>query len=98
MRIFKSDGRYKLYDRGFRNIIEFSWNGIEDRRLYRALLKEFDTMYGPYRHLDIEKNTQVWNKQWRFEANAKAKRRRIYLKEESGLSMALLKIGAQNGS
>ena len=98
MRTFKSDGRYNLHSRGFHYIVEFSWHGRDDRSLYWALIKEFEEIYGPPRYLDIEKNMRVLNDNWRCESNAKAKRRRIYLKEDTGLSMALLKIGAHNGS
>lgn len=98
MRVFKSDGRFKLHSRGFHYIVEFRWHARDDKKLYNDLFNEFTDMYGPTRYVDKEKGSWIWNDNWRFEANAKAKRRRIYLKEETSLSMAFLKVGAQNGN
>lgn len=93
MRIFKTDGRYKLHDRGFHHIVEFRWHGLEDKTLFQKLFTQFTEMYGPARYVDPERGLQVWNDNWRFEQSRSAKRRRIYLKEDTGLSLALLKLG-----
>lgn len=98
MKVIKSDHRYKLYGKGFHCILHFTWHGISERKLYSDLVNQFSAMFGPTRYADIENGLQVWNDNWRYEANAKAKRRRIYLKDEHSLSIALLKMGESNGS
>jgi hypothetical protein len=95
MKVIKADGRYKLYDKGFTHIISFRYNS--DRKLYTELVKEFTQMYGPVRIQDAEKGATVWNEDWRYEVNVKSKRRRIYLKNDSVLSLILLTMGAKNG-
>jgi hypothetical protein len=97
MKQFKSDGRYKYYTQGFHYIVEFRWATLEDKQLFLKLKSEFTLMYG----LEKERSDSagygyfVWkfNEYWRSEQNRNAKRRRIYLKEESALSLALLRIG-----
>ena len=97
MKQFKSDGRYKYYNNGFHYIVEFRWHNLEDRQLFAQLLQVFKDWYGPEKE-KIQRegyNYPIWqfNPDWRSEQNRSAKRRRIYLKEASVLSLALLKIG-----
>ena len=99
MKQYKSDARYKLYSQGFHYIVEFRWHNQEDRVLFSNLITVFKEMYGPDKEkvLYDEAGNFVphWkiNDTWRCEQNRSAKRRRIYLKEESILSLALLRIG-----
>lgn len=103
MRQYKSDARYKYYSSGFHYIVEFRWAELEDRQLFAKLLKIFEEMYGPDKEKVLHHKTAdgsdyyfpqwKYNTDWRFEQNRSAKRRRIYLKEESALSLALLRIG-----
>lgn len=100
MKQYKSDGRYKYYSLGLHYIVEFRWAALEDRQLFSRLLRIFEELYGPDKEkiFQNEDGTQCfpywkYNTDWRFEQNRSAKRRRIYLKEESALSLALLRIG-----
>jgi hypothetical protein len=96
---FKSDGRFKYYDKGLHYIVQFQWSSHADRQLFAKLIKYFDEQYGPHKeklkYTDTGAYFPNWryNQNWRCEQNANAKRRRIYLKDESMLSMALLKVG-----
>lgn len=95
MKQFKSDGRYKYYAQGFQHIVEFRWASLDDRQVFAKLLKVFEEMYGPVKEKVLKENSYpVWklNSDWRFEQNRSAKRRRIYLKEESALTLALLRV------
>lgn len=96
MKQYKSDGRYKYHNQGFHYIVDFRWTSLEDQQLFRKLLKVFEELYGPVKEKIVREDSYpVWklNPDWRFEQVRSAKRRRIYLKEESVLSMALLRIG-----
>lgn len=103
MKQYKSDGRYKYYNLGLHYIVEFRWAGLEDKQLFAKLRKVFEEMYGPDKEKVLYHKTTngedyyfpqwKYNTEWRFEQNRSAKRRRIYLKEESVLSLALLRIG-----
>lgn len=94
---FKSDGRYKFHNRGLHYIVEFRWAHQEDRQLFAKLIKIFEEMYGTHRErvLNDAGTYHIWkvNPDWQCEQNKSAKRRRIYLREESVLSLALLKAG-----
>lgn len=96
MKQYKSDGRYKYHNQGFHYIVDFRWTNTDDQQLFRKLLKIFEELYGPVKEKVIREDSYpVWklNPDWRFEQVRSAKRRRIYLKEESVLSMALLRVG-----
>jgi hypothetical protein len=97
MRYFESNHRYKLHKEGFHYIAEFAWRNQKDRDLFFKLKRNFEEQYGPYRDKEFLVNnalaTWKYNEHWRAEQNVSAKRIRIYLREESALSMALLKIG-----
>lgn len=95
MRTFKSDGRYKYYSQGLGHIVEFRWADTEDRRLFLKLRVALIELYGD----DNERVTgnngySYWkgNEYWRSEQNRSAKRRRIYLKDETALSLILLRV------
>jgi hypothetical protein len=95
MKQFKSDGRYKYHDKGFHYIVEFRWSHYDDRQLYIKLLNAFTEIYGPEKDKFISEHGYTlwkWNQDWRCEQNRGAKRRRIYLREESVLSLALLRV------
>lgn len=97
MRTIKSDGRYKLHGSGFHYIVEFRWRGLTDRKLFSDIIDGLTETYGPSKYYDEDTNRYVMNADWRYEANAKAKRRRIYLKDDASLSFILLKAGVPNG-
>lgn len=93
---YKSDGRYKYYSSGLHYIVEFRWASLEERQLFTRLAKVFADLYGPEKEKVQREGYSypVWqfNQEWRSEQNRNAKRRRIYLKDESVLSLALLRI------
>ena len=93
---YKSDGRYKYHNRGLHYIVEFGWARIEERQQFAKLLKVFQEIYGPEKEriFDEVRGYPVWkmNDYWRSEQNSITKRRRIYLREESVLSLALLRV------
>ena len=94
MRTIKTDGRYKLYSSGFHYIVEFKWHGLADQQMFSKLVDGLTDTYGSAKYFDKEKNAYVLNSEWRYEIKKSAKRRRIYLKDESALSLVLLKVGA----
>jgi len=92
---YKSDGRYKYHNQGFHYIVDFRWGSLADRHLFVQLVKVFSEMYGPVKQKIMNENSYpVWkmNPDWRFENTKSAKRKRIYLKDESVLTVALLKV------
>jgi len=96
MKQYRSDGRYKYHGQGFHYIVDFAWNNRDDQLLFTKLTKVFAELYGDEKtetKIDGWRSRCTWNENWRSERNFKAKRRRIYLKEESVLSLALLRIG-----
>lgn len=95
MKAFKSDGRYKYHDKGLGYIVQFRWSEYTDRMRFSKMIDALRELYGP----DKEKYTSEagyslwkWNENWRCEQNREAKRRRIYLKDESVLSYILLQV------
>jgi hypothetical protein len=96
MKLFKSDGRYNFHSQGYHYIAEFRWANTEERVLFAKLLDAFKELYGP----DKEKvrregySYDIWqyNPEWRYEQKKSVKRRRIYLKDESSLTLAMLKV------
>ena len=96
MRQFKSDGRYKYHNLGFHYIVDFRWQHREDRLLFVKLIGQFKEMYGD--HIIEEPNAhgfpiKKFNPDYHYEQSFSAKRRRFYLREESALTLALLKVG-----
>jgi len=94
MKHFKSDGRYLYHDKGFHYIMQFAWSDVKDIELFQKLTARFKEIYGPEKENvpDQKWVTGRWqyNEFWRYERNMFAKRRRIYLKEESAVTLALL--------
>lgn len=96
MKQFKSDGRFKFHDKGLCYIVEFGWANLSDRALFSRLIAFFKEMYGPEKEKKYRENGYAYwtmNENWRCEQNRSARRRRIYLKDESVLTIALLKVG-----
>ena len=93
MRVFKSDRRYNHHDKGLIYIGEFLWNG--ERKVFAKLLPIFIKMYGPQREeFKNEHGFTSWkyNDNYRFEQNVKVKRRRIYVKDEGAITIAMLQL------
>lgn len=91
MKVFKSDGRYKNYDKGLHYICELNWH--RDAALFTQLVKAFEAIHGP--HLLIDKTAtgvpyRKYNEHYRLEQNRKIRRRRIYMKEEHYITMVML--------
>lgn len=94
MRVFKSDGRYKHHNLGLVYICEFMWNS--ERELFKKLITAFAEMYGPPTDRIATANgfnIRKYNEHYRFEMNTKAKRRRIYIREEHYITMVMLTLG-----
>ena len=99
MKQFKSDGRYNYYKQGLHYIVEFRWNNRDDSQLYIKLITYFKEVYGPDKEQVYVVDNVItglgrWiaNENWRCEQRWKTKQRRIYLRDESALTLALLKI------
>ena len=94
MRVFKSDGRYKHHNLGLVYICELLWHG--ERELFKKLIPAFAEMYG-LSHESVPTangfNIRKYNEHYRFEMNTKAKRRRIYMREEHYITMVMLTLG-----
>lgn len=88
-----------MYSAGFHYIVEFNTRLSRDRDLYQKLYKSFSNIYGPDKfqvevdRIDGGKHT-VWRSSddWRTEYRPSMKRKRIYLKDASPLTMAMLQI------
>jgi hypothetical protein len=96
MKSFKSDGRYKYHNQGLGYIAQFRWAAMDDRLQFIALVKALVELYGPEKEkYTSEAGYTLWkyNENWRCEQNRNAKRRRIYLKDESALTYILLQVG-----
>lgn len=94
MKVFKSDGRYKLHNYGYVYIADFRWKNRDDEESYRKIMKGLEEMHGP--QWEELPGGSFWSKKKRnehyvLEVNKSAKRRRIYVKNESDITMALLK-------
>ena len=95
MKVFKSDGRYKLHNRGYTYIAEFRWKNRDDDAAYSTIGRGLESMHGP-QWLDMPGKSilgarRMRNENYVLEVNKNAKRRRIYVKNESDITMALLK-------
>lgn len=95
MKVFKSDGRYKLHSSGYEYIAEFRWKNRDDDASYSKIMKGLEAMHGP--QWEEIPGSSFWlakkkrNEHYVLEVNRNAKRRRIYVKNESDITMALLK-------
>jgi hypothetical protein len=95
MKSFKSDGRYKYHDKGLGYIVQFMWSNLEDRNMFVKMIAALKELYGPEKDkYTSEAGYTFWkmNEHWRCEQNRSAKRRRIYLKDESALTYILLQV------
>lgn len=93
MVVIKSDGRYKYFPIGFHYIAIFRWHDRADKELFTKLNKGLEEMYGPLKKTPENSfQSWVWNEHWRAENNPRQKRRRIYVKNESDISFAMLKL------
>ena len=96
MKQYRSDGRYLYHNKGLVYIAEFRWNNRNEHSLFVRLRAELRDIYGPESDTVFDAQRGVhyrqMNENWRSEQNFRAKRRRIYLREESALSLALLRI------
>lgn len=95
MKVFKSDGRYKLHNRGYTYIADFRWKNRDDEESYRKIMKGLESMHGS-QWLEMPGDSifgkrRMRNEHYVLEVNASAKRRRIYVKSEADITMALLK-------
>lgn len=99
MRSFESNHRYLMYSAGFHYIVEFNTRLSRDRDLYGKLVKAFTNTFGPDKfQVEVERQSggkhMVWrgSDDWRTEYRPSMKRKRIYLKDGSPLTMAMLQI------
>ena len=96
MKFIQSNHRYKLYNQGFHYIIEFSLRGNKDAKLFSELVVALTEMYGEEKSLvEIPGKIHMWkyNENWRREHNTYAKRKRIYLRNGTDMTMLMLKAG-----
>ena len=100
MKIINSDKRYKHFMQGYTVIAQFAWASLEDKAKFLSIVTGLKEMHGE-QFLEIENNSNekpysIWSRRVRnpnyiIEQNKSAKRRRIYLKNETDITMALLK-------
>jgi len=93
-KITKLDGRYKLYNRGFRYKISFNTKNNYDP--YSQAVKWCENTWGPeYEWTDkVAWTSKRWNDNWRVVITAKNKWwREIYLCREEDVTMMLLVVG-----
>lgn len=94
MKYIESNYRHKMYSAGFHYILEFNTRTFRDRELYSSLFEEFVNMYGADKERMVTESYPKWkyNDNWRAEYTSSMNRRRIYLKESSAYTMAMLRI------
>ena len=92
MKVIKSDGRYNFFKHGFNTILEFRVRIRDERDQYYNLTKALDELYGAYRTFDAARIQYKLNDDYRLQLMSDNKRRRIYLKNESVVSLLLLKM------
>lgn len=95
MKVFKSDGRFNHHSRGYHYIAQFRWHNLEDSKLWSQLSKALAEIHGP--HFERYFDASGWprskhNDHYILEQKRPEKRRRIYFKDESTLTLALLKV------
>ena len=91
MNVFKSDGRYRHFREGYSYIVDFHWSGWADRLLFNQLVNQLYALHGPQKE-KIDAYRIKYNEHYRVENNSRRACRRIYLRNESSISVALLKI------
>lgn len=72
--------------------MEFRWRNIDDNQLFIRITEELTEMHGPDRIRDSNARKVTFNENWRREVVRSAKRKRIYLRNESDASMIMLKV------
>ena len=93
MKLIKTDGRYRLNDQGFGYMVQFRWANAEDKKLFDQLRVVLVDLHGPIYSLEPNADgipVRRANAFWRFEVAKAYKKRRIYLRNESDLTMAML--------
>lgn len=93
-KVTKLDGRFKLYNRGFRYRVCFNTHNNYDP--YSTALKWCQNTYGlEYTWADaVAWTSKRWNNDWRAIAPPKNKYwREIYLRDEQAVTMMLLVVG-----
>jgi len=92
MKLFKTNGRYKLHNEGFHYIAEFNVN-FHDKQVFGALRRFLLDKYGSSMILSKHDRAfgSVINDVWRWEIIGK-KSRRIYVKNENIITFAMLMI------
>jgi hypothetical protein len=91
--VTKLDGRYKLYNRGFKYRISF--NTQDNYSKYFKSLKWCERIWGPeYTWADpVAWTSKRWNNNWRTMTANNKYWREIYLREEQDVTMMLLAVG-----
>ena len=97
MKLYKSDARYKYHKEGFHYIAEFR-TCFDERIKYGALRKVLEEKYGPLRKCVYISDSQDYrhelNPVWRCDfTSSQVKHRRIFVKDESIITFAMLMIG-----
>jgi hypothetical protein len=95
MKFIESNHRYKLYNQGFGYIVSFSFRGTKDAALFASLCQSLAEMYGDEKELVmLEGGGHCWkyNQNWRKEISSYAKRKRIYLRNGTDMTMLMLKV------
>ena len=94
MRVIKSNGNYKLYYSGFHYIVE-CYDDTNDAREFYKLVNACKEMYGEETTWACPEGSKygqyIWNSNWRYDINKKLKRRRLYLKNETDITLLMLK-------
>jgi hypothetical protein len=94
MRVIKSDGRRKFFRAGFKTILEFDTDN-KDKILRNQIVTHLRQKYGPTDRYP----SNSWgvlrnvNENWRAQLfNGNSRKSRIYLREESEVTMILLQL------
>mgnify|MGYP003351159885 FL=1 len=94
MKVIKSDGRYKFFNQGFNVILEFSLRDREESRQYATIFGLIEEMFGLHRQFDQKTSLYKFNENYRVATTStkRSGKRRIYLKNETEVSLILLKV------
>lgn len=90
-KITKLDGRFKLYNRGFKYRVSF--NTQNEYSAYSNALKWLENTYGPEYTWNVQNtwSKKIWNHYWQVNTPATNKFwRDVYLREEQDVTMMML--------
>ena len=92
MKVIKSDGRYNFHREGFTTILEFNMRIRPQRDQFFQLQSAVRELYGEPRFIHPATGRWKMNENYRTQLMSDRKNRRIYLRNESEVTLLMLKV------